>query len=179
MVDTKKVSGKKSIYYYVAVVLAVLSLGLFLWKMVAVSSIRSEMRAEQQASAEQCQKKLNVNTHALLRLTTIPLVWSIRQEMLRDNHDQINEYIVSLVKQPGIKQIIVAKRDGTIAFASDRKMEGQAIGAFLSPEDVNKGEIALSDQPTGDIRVVAPIMGLNARIGMIMVVYSPSNSVLE
>ena len=175
----KAAPNNKNLLLYLSAALAALVVILFIWKTVAVRSVETRMLAERQSLIENARKELHANTQTLLRLTTIPLTWSVRREMLKDNYDQINEYIVRLVKEPEVKQVIIAKQGGVIAAASDKKLEGSSISVFLSPEDLKREEITLTLQDGGMVRAVAPIMGLNARIGTLLIVYAPAKGAIE
>ena len=166
-----KESGKK--YFYVVGLLVVFVLIMYSWKTIAVKNIQKRMEAQQVQLIEKSQQVITEKTRYFLRLTTTPFVWAIRKEMLRENYDQINEYLNQFVKEPHIKQILVIKADGTIAIATDKKLEGVAFSSLYPNELMEKNEIVITDDKNGNILVVSPIMGLNKKLGMFLMAYEP------
>jgi len=160
-------------------ILVVLLICVFVWKNIAVRNMEKTMEAQRAKLAEKSQQAITSKTHELLRLTTIPLVWVVRREMINENYDQINEYLNQFVKEPNIKQIIVVKSDGTIAVATDKKIEGAPFSSLFPQALIEQNEISISDDGKGNIRVVAPIMGLNAKLGLLIMMYEPERINIE
>ena len=96
---------------------------------------------------------------------------TVRKEMLKDNYEQIDEYITRFVKEPSIKQILVVKSDGTIAVATDKKIEGTLFSSLFPQELMEQNEISLFDDKEGNIRIAAPIMGLDTKLGLLVMIY--------
>lgn len=173
-----KESGKK--YLYVIGVLVVLVFIMYLWKTIAVKNVQKQMEAQQIQLIEKSQQVITEKTRYFLRLTTTPFVWAIRKEMLRENYEQINEYLNQFVKEPHIKQILVVKSDGTVAVATDKKLEGVAFSSLYPNELMEKNEIVITDdKKNGNILVVSPIMGLNKKLGMFLMVYEPEKITID
>ncbi|HZV47588.1 MAG TPA: hypothetical protein VFG06_09630 [Thermodesulfovibrionales bacterium] len=118
-------------------------------------------------------------TRYFLRLTTTTFVWAIRKEMLRENYEQINEYLNQFVKEPHIKQVLVVKSDGTVAVATDKKLEGVAISSLYPNELIEKNEIEITDDQNGNMLILSPIMGFNKKLGMFLMVYEPGKITIE
>jgi len=166
-----KESGKK--YLYIIGVLAVLLFITYLWKIVAVKNVQKQMEAQQIQLIEKSQQVITEKTRYFLRLTTTTFVWAIRKEMLRENYEQINEYLNQLVKEPHIKQILVVKSDGTVAVSTNKKLEGVAFSSLYPMELMEKNEIVITYDQNGNILVLSPIMGLTNKLGMLFMVYEP------
>lgn len=166
-----KESGKK--YLYVIGVLVALVFAMYLWKTIAVKNVQKQMEDRQVQLIEKSHQVITEKTRYFLRLTTTTFVWAIRKEMLRENYEQINEYLNQLVKEPQIKQILVVKADGIIAVSTDKKVEGAAFSSLYPNELMEKNEIVITDDKNGDMLVIAPIMGLSKKIGMFFMVYEP------
>lgn len=92
---------------------------------------------------------------------------------MRGNMEQVNEYLNQFVREPNMKELAVAAVDGRIVAATDKRREG-APAADTYPADALKAEtVTAAVQKDGDILVVAPIMGLNARLGTLVMIASP------
>ena len=172
-----KESGKK--HLYVIGVLVVLVFIMYLWKNVAVKNVRERMEAQQIQLIEKSQQVMTEKTRYFLRLTTTTFVWAIRKEMLRENYEQINEYLNQFVKEPHIKQVLVVKSDGTVAVATDKKLEGVAISSLYPNELIEKNEIEITDDQNGNMLILSPIMGFNKKLGMFLMVYEPGKITIE
>jgi len=164
-----KESGKKNAYFIV--ILIGLILIMYLWKGIAVKNVQRQMEAKQVETIEKAQQIVTEKTRYLLRLTTTTFVWAIRKEMLRENYEQINEYLNQLVKEPRIKQILVVKSDGVVAVSTDKKLEGVAFSSLYPSELMQKDEIEFVDDQNGNILILSPIMGLNKKLGTLLMVY--------
>ena len=172
-----KESGEK--HLYVIGVLVVLVFIIYLWKNVAVKNVRERMEAQQIQLIEKSQQVMTEKTRYFLRLTTTTFVWAIRKEMLRENYEQINEYLNQFVKEPHIKQVLVVKSDGTVAVATDKKLEGVAISSLYPNELIEKNEIEITDDQNGNMLILSPIMGFNKKLGMFLMVYEPGKITIE
>lgn len=133
---------------------------MYIWKINAVKNVQERMEAKQIQIIERSQQVMTEKTSYFLRLTTTTFVWAIRKEMLRENYEQINEYLNQFVKEPHIKQILVVKSDRTVAVATDKKLEGVAISSLYPTELIEKNEIEITDDQNGNILIFFPIMGL-------------------
>ncbi len=172
-----KQSGKKNVY--VIGILVVLVFIMYIWKINAVKNVQERMEAKQIQIIEKSQQVMTEKTRYFLRLTTTTFVWAIRKEMLRENYEQINEYLNQFVKEPQIKQILVVKSDGTVAVATDKKLEGVAFSSLYPVELLEKDEIEIMDDQNGNILILSPIMGLNKKLGMLFMVYEPEKITIE
>ena len=164
-----KESGKK--YLYIIGILVVLLFITYLWKTIAVKNVQKQMEAQQIQLIEKSQRVITEKTRYFLRLTTTTFVWALRKEMLRENYEQINEYLNQFVKEPHIKQILVVKSDGTVAVATDKKLEGVTFSSLYPNELMEKNEIVITDDKNGNMLVIAPIMGLTKKLGTVFMVY--------
>ena len=162
MEEPKNTAESKKGYLYIIGILIVLIAAMFLWKGIAVRSIEKKS-----------QQIISSKTEELLRLTAIPFAWTIRKEMLKEDYDQINEYLNSFIKEPHIKMVLVVKTDGTVAVATDKKLEGKQFSSLYPVELLSPDDIRISGDTDANVLLVFPIMGLNARLGTSLIVYEP------
>lgn len=160
-------------YLYVIGVLIILLVGMYFWRTFAVRGIEKKMEVQKVQIIEKSRQVITDKTKYFLRLTATPFIWAIRKEILRENYEQINEYLIQFVKEPHIKQVLIARSDGTIAVATDKKLEGAALSSLYPQEFIGTDEIALSDDKSGNIIVAAPVMGFNKKLGIFLMVYEP------
>lgn len=158
---------------WVGVVLLIFALaGTYVWKNIAVSRARADL-------TQRATTVLIEQNRSSLRLVAIPLVWVVRSEMMRGSFDQLNQYLAQFVKEPNMKEIIVARLDGRIVAATNKKREGTPVASAFPVDMLRVEAITVTTLENGDLLVVAPVMGLNARLGTMILVASPSGSLLE
>ncbi|MBN2198976.1 MAG: hypothetical protein JW747_03920 [Candidatus Aminicenantes bacterium] len=157
-----KISKQTKTYLILAGCFVALFVGMFIWKALAVRSAENRFRLA-----------LEQKTQELLRLSGIPFSWAVRREMIAGNFDQINEYLTHLVKEPHIKLVVVAKDDGVIAAATDKKLEGTKLSDHFPEELLRLDALSIVSGENGEIRVASPIMGFNTRLGLMILIYAP------
>lgn len=158
---------------WVGVFLLIFALaGAYVWKNIAVSRARAEL-------TQRATTVLVEQNKSSLRLVAIPLVWVVRSEMMRGSFDQLNQYLAQFVKEPSMKEIIVARLDGRIVAATNKKREGTPVTSAFPVDMLRVEAITVTTLENGDFLVVAPVLGLNARLGTLILVSSPSGSLLE
>lgn len=101
----------------------------------------------------------------------VPLAWAIRREMIGGNLDQVDQYVTDLVKLDGFEGVTVAKADGSIVVASDRRHLGTAFGSLYAERYLTAEQISAEETAPGNWLLVVPVMGLNARLGTVAIDY--------
>jgi len=157
----------------VGVLLLVLAVaGTYLWKNIAVSRAKAQL-------IHQAATVIAAHNESWLRLAVVPLVWTVRNEMMKGNYDQINQYLAQFVREPNLKEVLVTRADGRIVAATDKKREGAMVTDLFPPEVPKVDTITVTTRPDGMFLVAAPIMGLNDKLGVLVLVASPPDYTLE
>ncbi len=170
--DTKK-SFVVTHWRLIGCLLLVLAIaGMYLWKNIAVNCVKDQL-------AERTGQIITDQNRSLLRLAVVPLVWAVRTEMINGNYDQINQYLSQFVKEKNIKGIVVAKPDGTIVVATNKKLEGAAVASVFPPSVLQEDKTTVSTQENGDIMVVSPVMGVSEKLGVLILLYTPPGYSLQ
>ncbi len=159
--------------------------GMAVWKSMALSSLEEELTAEknqavQQAQAETTKAKEEAKAALLaarkesLLLFARPLAWALRDLVTADNQKQIDDYIADLIKQPGFDRIVLARVDGSIALASDRKMIDAKLDTVY-PAAVQEAQAPMVlDSEGGKTILVVPIMGMTEKMAVLALTYDPT-----
>jgi len=140
--------------------------GMYMWKNVAVTSAKAHV-------SESANRIITEQNKSYLRLVAVPLTWAVRSEMIRNNYDQINQYLSQFVKEKNMKEIIVAKPDGTIVVATNKKREGTSVTSTFLPAVLQEDNPTVTTLENGDILVVSPVMGLSSKQGVLILLYTP------
>ncbi len=149
-----------------AMLLVLFAAGTYLWKDIAVKRAKA-------ATAERAAEAMGEQARAGMRLAALPLVWAVRSEMMRGNIEQVNEYLNQFVREPNMKELAVAAADGRIVAATDKRREGAPAAEVYPPDALKADTVTAAVQKDGNILVAAPVMGLNARLGTLVMIASP------
>jgi hypothetical protein len=146
--------------------------GMYVWKNVAVNRATVQL-------TEKADRIITDQNRMFLRLAVVPLVWAVRSEMIRENYDQINQYLNQFVKEQNMKEIVVAKPDGAIVVATNKKFEGQPVTDIFPASVLQVDKLTVSSLENGDIMVASPVMGLSAKVGVLILLYTPASYNLQ
>lgn len=152
----------------IIIILALAVAGMYAWKNLAIK--RAEVHLMEQAT-----QIITEQNSTFLRLVAVPLVWAVRSEMIRSNYDQINQYLTQFVKEKNMREIVVAKPDGTIVVATNKKLEGKNITSVCLPSVLLEDKTTVSTLGNGDMMVVSPVMGLSTKVGVLILFYTPAS----
>lgn len=172
-------SAKEKTCMYIIVVVVAAAVGIYLWKLISENNLRRNMENQRIVLTERAQLIMENRTHDFLNLMTVPFVWAVRREMIKENYDQINEYLTQFVKNREIKNIVVVDTNDIIAVATDKKQEGKSFSTYYQQEYLEYTKINIANDGEGNIQIVAPIMGLNRRIGTLLITFVSEKINLE
>ncbi|MBW8459064.1 MAG: hypothetical protein K0M58_11585 [Thiobacillus sp.] len=168
--------------YRLPIVVAVIGIALIGWLYVSKGiAVRQAQDAVTQAQASVAAQRAEWDKQAEARQAAmvkqslnqfgVPLAWAIRREMMGGNLDQVDQYVTDLVKLDGFEGVTVAKADGVIAVASDRRHLGAAFGSLYAERYLTAEQITAEETAPGQWLLVVPVMGLNARLGTVAIDY--------
>ena len=135
------------------------------------SGAERRLEEAQTSLAVQAHGVLVEQAHEMLRLSAVPLSWAVRSEMMRDNTTQIDDYLQRFVKEPNINRIALVV-DGNIQIATDKKLEAQSASGVFPVEALEVDEATVVDSDSGEIFLAVPVVGLDERLGTLILVYS-------
>lgn len=161
--------------YRLLIIVGAVVLGVIVWlylsKSMEVKRVEEAAAAQRTALLKQADARQTDMVKQSLILFSMPLAWAIRREMMADNLDQVDQYVTELVKQKGIERVAVAKADGAVAVASDRKQLGTALGTLYDKRYLSAEQVSVEETAPGKWLMVVPVMGMNARLGTVVVEY--------
>lgn len=153
--------------------------GVYLWKDVDLNRAERQIAVQKEQFAAQKAELLRKSAELYaqdkkdaLSLFSIPLAWVVRREMISENLDQIDQYFTELVKIKGFSRIVLAKADGVVALSSDRKFLGAKFDSIYPAEHLTAEQTQILGSPPGQYLLVVPIMGLNKRLGTLVISYT-------
>ena len=106
-----------------------------------------------------------------MKLVAKTLVWQIRSEVLRNNTEQIDLLLIDMLNENNIEYLHYATTDGNVVLSTNKKVQGQNLNDLFAASILN------TDEPTieymGNTLVVgAPIMGIDKKLGMLIIGYN-------
>lgn len=163
-----------------AVALVVVAVGMYAWKVAAVSAaedrlaqVQAQQAQARSALVEQARRLDAQHAEEALRRFSTAFAWAIRRELMASNLDQVDQYFSELVQMKGFQSAVLASRDGKIVVASDRKKLAQSFSSLYPGEALQAKEIQVERDAGGALRAVIPILGLNQQLGTVVLEFSP------
>lgn len=160
--------------------LLLVAAAMYGWRAAAVNALESRL-AEVEAEHAQARGQLVEQARQLdarqseeaLRRFSVPIAWVVRREVMAGNLDQVDQYFTDLVQMQGFQTALLAKPDGKVLVASDRKMLAAAFASLYPAPYLQASEIKTERSANGKLLAVIPIMGLNQQLGTLVLEYAP------
>lgn len=168
--------------YRLLIIVAVIGIAIIGWLCVskgiavrqaqeAVRQVQETVVAQRAEWVKQAEARQAEMVKQSLNQFGVPLAWAIRREMMGGNLEQVDQYVTDLVKLEGFEGVTVAKADGSIVVASDRRHLGAAFGSLYAERYLTAEQITAEETAPGQWLLVVPVMGLNARLGTVAIDY--------
>lgn len=156
---------KKGIDYRFIIIGVLILAGviLYFYKDYQINQVREKLTVQADSLLVKQNKRI-------LMLTAKPLVWAIRSEMLRNNLDEINVFTTDLVKEKNIQNISLLNADGKIINSTNKKLEG-TIASDEYKNYLAMDSVMVLNTSDSVARVVAPVMGYQSKLGVIIMNY--------
>ncbi|MDI6851377.1 MAG: hypothetical protein QMD82_05515 [bacterium] len=158
--------------WYLVFILIIVAAGMYLWGYMKVRQMEKTVKEKEVVMVEKAQLMVNESTQELLKVVALPLTWAIRKEMIKGNYEQINDYMERLVQEKGFKEILLVDPQGVIVLATDKKLQGQKFADYYPAEILEVDDVTVSAD-ANIIRVATPVMGINAKLGVLVFTYTP------
>jgi len=155
------------------IVLITISVILLIYALYQRSRVSREIERERKTVREAADEEIKNRTENLLRLSTIPFTWAIRSELQRENYTQIEQYMHQYVKEKGITHIALVENNGAIKLSTDKKREGRNLTEFYEDDIKGMEGISIIDKANDEKLIIAPITGINDKLGTIIISYHP------
>lgn len=171
---------------WVGLLLLVLLLAVFAWQQVAVGRAEARLANERAAMTQkfeadraslvgQVRERAAAQAEASRRRFALALAWAVRGELIRNNLDQVDQYFAELVRQPGHALVLLAAPDGKVLVSTDRRHLGADAAGLVPAEALGQAEITLRAEADGAKLLSIPVMGLNARLGTVLLRYQEAD----
>ncbi len=149
---------------------------IFAWKQIAVGKVESDMTrlldSERISMAEQAREYADKQyTKEETRFGQV-LAWAVRGELIRNNLDQIDQYLNEVVKMKNTERVDLIDNDGQLLVSTDKRHEDAEGEQLYSKELLKNTKISVHSNVDDKKLLVIPILGLNDRIATVVVSYN-------
>ena len=163
---------KRNVLFYILILgLGVFSLYQYFNYNVTLSKYQDAWEGQRQEVSFYTKQAMDSSSIGALKFATKSLVWAVRAEMLSQNHEQVNRYISDLEKEARVKRVLICDTSAVIKHASKKQLVGQSFNSLYDQDYLQQKDITVEMGEAGSMYLVAPIMGLNSRIGTLFLIY--------
>lgn len=153
-------------------------LSYILFQRVSFSSQMNEatiaLSEEKEAILANTQKSIDINNEQALTMGMKTFVWAIRKEILNENYEQVNQYILQLIKNKNISEIIITDQEGKITYASNKKFEQTPFADRFDYDLLKVDDIKVEKVGDESLYLITPVMSFNSKLGYVFMVYHPA-----
>ena len=140
-----------------------------LWAFIKISLLENKFKKDTLKLKSDYENKIDSLTTKQLMLSSKVFSWAIRSELTRENKEQVNQFFLNFIKEPGVSKVeFVNALDGRVMLSTNKKDEGLVFPnqvALATTETINyKNDSVLS--------IVSPVMGLNNKLGVLVIEYN-------
>jgi hypothetical protein len=159
---------------YAAVLVGIIVI-IFAWKVIAVSKVESNMakrlESERALITQQAREYADKQyTREEERFGQV-LSWAVRGELIRNNIDQIDQYLSEIVKMKDTERVVLIDEDGQLLVSTDKRLEESKATELFPKEILNLQKITVKSDVEGKKILVVPVMGLNKKIATVVISY--------
>ncbi|MCW5598292.1 MAG: hypothetical protein KIT59_04140 [Nitrosomonas sp.] len=155
---------------------------VFAWKHIAVSQAESRLEKERTEMTQNLETERSIIIRKAREYADsqynkeeerfgLVLSWAVRGELIRNNLDQVSQYLNELVKMKDTERVVLISDEGKLLVSTDKRLE-EAEGADLYPASVlDQRKVTIMSDVNGKKLLVVPVMGLNNRLATVVVSY--------
>jgi len=147
---------------------AATALVMYLWRVGSLMRARRRARRDEEALFERLQRDVEQAVSEATEFAVVTTEWAVRAELVRDDVEDIQEYMQRLVKRPRVRRALVARPDGTVVGAGDRKQRGLSIKSLVPKLPAESSSVQRVPLESGATLFVVPVMGLESRLGTLV-----------
>ena len=157
--------------HIVVFILLLIIIGVFLYSMIRVNILKSHHEKQTSELITEYNAKIDSVTFSNMKLTVRVFTWAVRSEMIRENTEQVNHFFSEFIKEPKVIKIQLISHDvSEVLISTDIKDEGKLV----DDKDYLVNALHTKIEPEG-IKIINPVMGMDKKLGVLVVVMEPIN----
>ncbi|GAB3641970.1 hypothetical protein [Spirosoma arcticum] len=136
---------------------------------------QSTQRMEQQRTALLQTVRQNQLTNDRQQLTfgMKTFVWAVRNALLQNKAGEINEYFNTLVKDRGIKEMLLVDAAGKVTISTNKKNQGIRFAERFPAYLLQRQDVYFNRKLPYELS--APVTSPNGRLGTLVMFYTPTS----
>lgn len=140
-----------------------------LYSFVKISMMENKYKKETLKLKSDYENRIDSLTTKQIMTTSRVFSWAIRSELSRENKEQVNQFFLSYIKEPGVSKVeFVNAADSKVTLSTDKKDEGMV---YTNQIVLMANEI-INFRNDSNLTVVTPIMNLNTKLGVLVIEYN-------
>lgn len=152
---------------FLTVCLVLAIVGVYLWGNYKINRLEREYAASTGKLVTMDKLKVDSLSLANAQLTTKVFGWAVRSELIRGNFENTELFLTGLIKEQNIEQIdLIDPNTQKIIKSTNKKDEGTAI---TNPAVLGTDKQIVQSADTSGYSIINPVMGLDSKIGILVV----------
>jgi L-lactate utilization protein LutC len=143
-------------------------IALSAWTFIKISFLEKRYEKQTAELRTKYDREIDSLTTRQLELTSKVFSWAIRSELTRDNKEQVNQFFLNFIKEPGVTKVeFVDALTARITLSTDKKNEGNMYldqVALLTDKTIHYSN-------NSALKVISPVFGLNNKLGVLVIDY--------
>ena len=166
---TEKFGSNKLYILYGLITLLVLGLGYLLYRNTVLTNKYERERSDLWQTV---RKNQLANDRQQLLFGMKTFVWAVRNALLQNKLGEINEYFNTLVKDRGIKEMLLVDPAGQVTISTNKKNQGISFGSRFPAYLLEQQDVYFKANTPYELS--APITSPNKRLGTLVMFYMPA-----
>ncbi|GAB3559833.1 hypothetical protein [Spirosoma fluminis] len=166
---TTKPSPNLLYILYGVIALLVLGVGYLFYKNATLSK---EFERERSDMRETVRKNQLANDRQQIQFGMKTFVWAVRNALLQNKAGEINEYFNTLVKDRGIREMLLVDPAGQVTISTNKKNQGIPFASRFPSYLLGQDDVYFKD--SGPYELSAPLTSPNKRLGTLVMFYKPA-----
>jgi uncharacterized membrane protein affecting hemolysin expression len=153
------------------ILLALLAIGLFVWRMVDARQAEQRLAAQKAALAQQSEQDVQARTNELLRLLAAPIAWAVHGPLARKELGPINGLFNELARDPNLREVMLIDNQGQVLAATNKARLGAPLADDIPAQGLEVNAPTVLPHTAGTAFLFVPIMEPNSRLGTVVIYY--------
>lgn len=170
MEQTRSLPRQTAVYIFYGIIAAlVLLVGYLIYRNYEQNKAYESERISLRATVRQNQLA-NDRQQLLFGMKTF--TWAVRNAMIQNKPGEINEYFNTLVRDRGIKEMLLVDETGTVLLSTNKKNQGIPFTSRFLGELLQREDVYFADKRPYELS--APVTAPNKRLGTLVMFYNPA-----
>ena len=145
---------------------------VWIWKSVETRNIKNHNSEKEKEMSEYTKNQIRQSHEMHLKQLAKALVWAVRTELLDNDIRQVKHYINDMVQEKNFQKITITNGKGIVIISTNKKEEGNEFVSTGDPVYLIANNTMVNNVNDSLMVLSSPIMGLNNRLGTLVITYA-------